>query len=721
MMDIGVIIPELAKYGGAERVLVECVARWQHKHKITLYASKMNEELLREHGISRKVSLARISPDFEGPDAVILNCTLLPKIWEQEIGRHDVYHTHLWPTHLIDLHPMVWYPHEPFRGLSDLRYNQPVEEGLDSARSTLHVYPKHTYDHPADAHHEAVLNAVSQYDRLGRPDRIVANSRYTASCLETVYQRPVTDVVYPGVNVKDFIHLASDENVILTIGQLWPHKRIRLAIEAIAQVEDVQLYIVGQGPEKDRLARMVQTLGVSDRVFFLQNVTNEELRILFSRSLAVVFTAVREPFGIVPLETLAAGKPLIAVNEGGYTEILNPSCAILVPALPGEIANAIRRLRDNRAEARSMGQAGIEVAKQHGTDRMAEELLAILEETHRDWTRDHRRRRPAGTASKGPLFGVQYYAWYGDGAGAAHWNDNLQYGAVTDMPAPGYYASSHGTTIEEHLRQLEECGVDFVVLNLHVDDRGMARSYERVCIDHIFKLAEERKTRLRFAVQVCFYTSRRGEMASALDFVRVHLMEKAHYFRFNRRPVLFVFWPGVNDGNKQWLLELKRLTEGTLCIAASLRMYPSRMESQRTFGVFDGFSLYSPLDIADEAGLEKLWREAYDNHSAGTAGLKIITLSPGYDDRHLLDPERAHNRHRRVGREDGRTYERMINFALSVPERPDMILVSTFNEYHENTHIEASLAHGTRYMDMTRDFIRVGRKQWKEPGPKRSE
>ena len=59
MMDIGVIIPELAKYGGAERVLVECVARWQRKHKITIYASKLNEELLREHGISKKVPWRR--------------------------------------------------------------------------------------------------------------------------------------------------------------------------------------------------------------------------------------------------------------------------------------------------------------------------------------------------------------------------------------------------------------------------------------------------------------------------------------------------------------------------------------------------------------------------------------------------------------------------------------------------------------------------------------
>ena len=52
-MDIGVIIPELRKYGGAEKLLIECLRRWQYQHEITVYAIGFNENLLKEHIVAR--------------------------------------------------------------------------------------------------------------------------------------------------------------------------------------------------------------------------------------------------------------------------------------------------------------------------------------------------------------------------------------------------------------------------------------------------------------------------------------------------------------------------------------------------------------------------------------------------------------------------------------------------------------------------------------------
>jgi hypothetical protein len=48
----------------------------------------------------------------------------------------------------------------------------------------------------------------------------------------------------------------------------------------------------------------------------------------------------------------------------------------------------------------------------------------------------------------------------------------------------------------------------------------------------------------------------------------------------------------------------------------------------------------------------------------------------------------------------------MMDVALALEKRPDMVIVSTFNEYHENSHVEASLRHGDRYVEMTRAFVR---------------
>jgi glycosyltransferase involved in cell wall biosynthesis len=709
-LDIGIIIPELSKYGGAERVVIECVTRWQHLHDLTIYAANFNIDILKEHGVTKNVELVKISPNFEGPHSMLLNCVLLPKIWEHEIGLHDVYHTHLWPTHLIDLHPSVWYPHEPLRILHDLKFNQSVEFTSGKAVRNIHIYPKYNYDTVSDIMVDSYLKSMDSFDKLGKPDRIVANSRYSAKYLEDVYNRKVKDIVYPGVNDKDFFYIPSTENIILTVGQLWPHKRMKLIIEAIKYVEEIQLYIVGSGPDIDKLSLAAKKLGVSDRVFFLSGLTNLEVQILFSRCMAVVFTPIKEPFGIVALEAMAAGKPLIGVNEGGYVEIVDDSCAFLVPPQPIAIAEKIRNLKDNKDVAIKMGQAGLKRAKKYNWDRTAGELITIIEDTHREWKRKH---KPPRRLKERTLFGVQYYCWYGDGLGSAHWNDNPTFGGVTDMSLLGYYSSSHGDIIMEHFRLLEEAGVDFLLLNLHVDGDGI-NGYELACIENIFSIAKSTGTKLRLALQLCIYDGKRKDIVTLLKLIEKVFAKRSNYLKLQGKPVLSFFWTGAYDGNKNFMTMLDNYTEDFVRISSSLRMYPPKTEYKKTFGFFDGFSLFSPLEMCAPDNWEKLWAESYKESKSGSMDMRIAALSPGYDDSHLKDPNRKNNPYRTIHREGINTYKRMIDFTLSRGKRPHMVIFSTFNEYHENTHIEPSAEHESLYMDMTRDFIKKAKAKWKK-------
>ena len=650
-LDMAVIIPELSKYGGAERYLIECVSRWQDDHDITIYSSIINNELLAEHKIGKKVKIEKLNPYFEGRHSILLNTTLLPKIWEQEVGTHDVYHTHLWPTHLIDRHPMVWYPHEPLRILHDLRYEQPLEDVADTRERDLHIYPKYNYDRISDVTYEAYLTSMDMVDKLGKPDRVVANSRYTASYLEGVYGTPVRDVVYPGVNVDDFIFQPSNENIFLTIGQLWPHKRIKLIIEALKLVENAQLYIVGSGPEKEKLARIAAGMGLENRVFFLHGLSNLEVKILFSRALGVVFMPVKEPFGIVALEAMAAGKPLIAANEGGFTEVVDESCALLVPPEPEEIAERMRFLRDNKDIARQMGRAGRERVQAYTWENAAKQLLEIIECTHCKWTKEH--VRPAiDLQAPTTLFGAQYYCWYGNGMGSRHWNDTQHAGGVTDMPRLGYYASSSCSTIEAHWRLFEQLGLDFVVINQHVDRNGID-AYEQAAAESIFSVVDKLDTKVRIAIQVCPYDCKREQLASSLEKVRHLFSTRPSYFHYQGEPVLFYFWTGVQDGNKSWINFVDDSTQGFLRIASSLRMYQAKDERRHSFGLFHGWSLYSPLELSTPANWERVWEQAYGNSDAGTKKLRILSVSPGYDDRHLRDRNRKNNPHRSVDRKQG--------------------------------------------------------------------
>lgn len=702
MLDIGIIIPELAKYGGAERYLVECLICWQDKHRITVYASEFNFEMLTEHGVRDAVQLVKLSARFDGTHATVLNGTLLPKIWEQEIGHHDIYHSHLWPTHLVNLHPMVWFPHEPLRMINDLRFNQHIEEFAEQFARKLHLYPKHTYDFILDSWYEGTMRALAQFDKTGHPDRIVANSRYTASYLEKVYGRPVTDVVYPGVTPEDFVHMRASDNVVLTVGQLWPHKRIRLLIESVSLVAGVELYVVGSGPDRDLLQSVAHNLGVEDRVFFLQGLDNNDVQALFARAMCLVFTPTREPFGIVALEAMAAGKPLIAVNEGGYVEVVGEDCAMLVPPRPIAIAEKIEALRADPDLRRRMGAAGIERAKNYTWSRTAQELLAVVEDEHARYQGS----QPTEAASdrEGPLVGIHYYGWYGEGFGNAHWNDTPDLGGVTDMPSLGYYGSTDGDIIDQHFDWIEAACIDFVIMNLHVDENG-TNPRELAAYDTILRKASAAERRLKFAIALCPYTDSLEALERVITFIRTAFARQRHYLRYDGKPALFIFWTGNKDGDDSFIRFLDEETRDFVRVASTLRLYDRRTEPERTFGLFDAFSLYSPLELATADRWERVWQLAYDHSDAGRLDLRIATVSPGYDDTHLTSPMRAGNPSRRIRRDRGITYKRCWDFVRGQGNPPDMVLITSMNEYHENTHIEPSRDRGAFYLDMTREEI----------------
>jgi glycosyltransferase involved in cell wall biosynthesis len=487
MLDIAVIIPELSRYGGAQRFVLECVARWQHTHKVTLYAAGFAGHLLEEHGISGKVRLKTISPLREGFHALAYNSTIVPRKWKLEIGKHDVYQTHLWPTHLIDLHPMVWYPHEPLRILYDLSgWDRPIPvhdaselkntrdrisatsrprryapgpdcqvrcgsvtrwpefrgsvEGqvaampmaymssresfmplhvlqryaremrlaygnspdagcrVDSLTLPVEKYLEFEWDEKWAVDYRAFLKIMHAFDRLGRVERCVANSQYTARYLEDVYGRECDEVVYPGVNAAESERrpgLDLPDGMIsagmtggdyfLAIGQLYPHKRIDLMLKAVARTSNANLCVAGTGPEKKRLQRTAKDLGVEERVVFLDGLNNSELQNVLAGSSGVVFTPVREPFGIVALEAMAAGKPVIGVNEGGFTELVDDSSGFLVPPDAEALAEKMCFVRDTPHVALNMGRSALHKATRHSWDRTATELLHIVEDTYEEW------------------------------------------------------------------------------------------------------------------------------------------------------------------------------------------------------------------------------------------------------------------------------------------------------------------------------------------------
>ncbi|MCR6483783.1 glycosyltransferase [Amycolatopsis sp. OK19-0408] len=178
---------------------------------------------------------------------------------------------------------------------------------------------------------------------------------------------------------------------LVTVGRLVPHKGFGIAITALAQLPETELVIAGgpargrpaQDPEVRRLRELADRLGVGDRVRWPGPVSREDLPALLRSADAVVCTPWYEPFGIVPLEAMACGVPVVAAAVGGLTDtVVDGVTGLLVrPCRPKELASRVRRLLDDPALRHAYGTAGHDRATaRYSWDRVAADTVRAYRE-----------------------------------------------------------------------------------------------------------------------------------------------------------------------------------------------------------------------------------------------------------------------------------------------------------------------------------------------------
>ncbi len=159
-----------------------------------------------------------------------------------------------------------------------------------------------------------LLSYLRVWDREAslRPDRMVAISDFVHQRIAKYYRRD-TPVLYPPVDVAAF-HIAKEQDhYYLMVGRLVTYKKFDLAIQAFNEL-GWPLKIVGTGVDERRLQRIAKS-----NVEFLGVVDDAHLVNLYARAKAVVFPQ-EEDFGIVPLEAMASGRPVLAYRGGGTVE-----------------------------------------------------------------------------------------------------------------------------------------------------------------------------------------------------------------------------------------------------------------------------------------------------------------------------------------------------------------------------------------------------------------
>jgi len=154
------------------------------------------------------------------------------------------------------------------------------------------------------------------YVSAGRVDRFIANSNFIRQRIEKAYRRPST-VVYPPVDVSLYRAADQIEARYLWVGQMTAYKRPDLAVDAFNEL-GLPLLMIGQGEMLPELSRRAKP-----NIQIVPRVTFDELRKAYAQCRALVFTA-EEDFGMVPVEAMASGRPVLACGRGGVIDTVAP-------------------------------------------------------------------------------------------------------------------------------------------------------------------------------------------------------------------------------------------------------------------------------------------------------------------------------------------------------------------------------------------------------------
>lgn len=297
----------------------------------------------------------------------------LRQIWA--VDQPDVVHAHFWMS-----------------GLAALAAARPL--GIPVVQ-TFHALGVEKRRHQGSADTSPDARVMEETKIVRSVDRIVATSSAEVFELMRMGALPRRLKIVPcGVDVERFTpdgpreRRRSQRLRIVTLSRLVPRKGVADVIEALVHVPDAELIVAGGGegpelvedPEARRLRALAQSLGVGDRVWLRGRVERHEVPALLRSADVVACTPWYEPFGIVPLEAMACGVPVVVSSVGGLVDtVVDGITGIHVPPRsPMQLAMALQSLAADPARRALLGRLGVDrVRARYSWSRIAADTLDV--------------------------------------------------------------------------------------------------------------------------------------------------------------------------------------------------------------------------------------------------------------------------------------------------------------------------------------------------------
>jgi glycosyltransferase involved in cell wall biosynthesis len=371
-MKILHLIPSLSK-GGAERLVLDICRGMQESSGITVKLitfRKDNAYTFLTKGLDWEVVPANVTPSISGKTRV--NVAALQNVIEA--FEPDIIHSHLFESEMVL--SQINYPNAKYV----VHFHDNMVQLENWKWSNVFNKVKLTNFYEKNIVEAGYRNRKTEFIAISNETH-----HYIKRVLPDVFS---VTLLHNAIDTKHFSPSFKKPNVekpiLTTIGSLVDKKGHDLAIKTIAELKnrgiDVELNILGDGVSKSKLETLIQTLELSDNILMRGNVDYPESYL--QNSTLYLHTASYEPFGLVLLEAMACGLPVVCTDGGGNRDLIEEGINgfMVKERDPKRLADKIELLLTDSELRQQMGENAHVFAQQFSIETYVDRLLELYQE-----------------------------------------------------------------------------------------------------------------------------------------------------------------------------------------------------------------------------------------------------------------------------------------------------------------------------------------------------